>query len=384
MTSSAVLCMETSAPESARARSLIGENMTSLFRHGRRSLLALAAAACVAVSTIGTLGAGAAVRPATPGSGAAAVKAQTALPHTRPVAAASKMYATMYFSRSEITGADACTPDDAGIARLDTTVAPYLQSLKMSGTGSLVTSKTHKTVNNCTHNGDSLTASWAQATSLAQTYGWRFVSATATYPIDIAALPPMKQQAETCGSANTIDNHGLPGAHGLIAYPGAAGLPASVQAKYGARCFAWGREYDKSGTTITAMGATAPYWQFTRAFNGGACNDPAAACYTIPAQGSTRYAAPAEIIALVDALKPGQWLTLQSYILVTGKNPPYTSNGTRWNCNSSNPDLHWTNDVERYCYNDFQRVVQAIKARGITVADPLTVGMAFGRPATYP
>jgi hypothetical protein len=357
--------------------------MTCLFRHGRRLLL-LAAAACVAVGTMGTLGAGAAVQPASAGSGPTAVKPRTAPPHTRPAAAVSKMYATLYFSRSEITAADACAPDDTGIARLDTKVAPYLQSLRMAGTGSLVTGVTHKTKNNCTHNGDSLTASWAQATSLAQTYGWHFVSATATYPINITKLSPIQQQAETCGSANTIDNHGLPGAHGLIAYPGAAGLPTSVQAKYGVRCFAWGREYDKSGTTTTAMGTTAPYWQFTRAFNGGPCNDPAAACYTIPAQGSTQYATPAEIIALVDSLQPGQWLVLQSYILVTGKSPSYNRNGTRWNCTSPNPDMHWTNDVERYCYNDFRQVVHAIKARGITVTDPLTVGVAFGRPATYP
>jgi hypothetical protein len=358
--------------------------MTSSFRHGRWPWLVLAAAACVVVSTMGALGAGAAVRPASAGSGAADVKAQTVLPHSRPAAAASKMYATLFFSRSEITGADACTQDDAGIARLDTTVAPYLQSLGMAGTGSLVTGKTRLMKNNCTHNGDSLTASWNQATSLAQAYGWHFVSATASYPADITSLPPLKQQAETCGSANTIDNHGLPGAHGLIAYPGAQGSPTSVQAKYGVRCFAWGRVYDKSGTTTAAMGATAPYWQNTRAFNGGPCNAPTAACYTIAAQGSTRYATPAEIIALVDALQPGQWLTLQSYILVTGKNPTYAHNGTRWNCNSSDPDLHWTNDVERYCYNDFQQVVQAIKARGIIVTDPLSVGVAFGRPATYP
>lgn len=358
--------------------------MMSLFRHGRRSLLVVAAAACVTVSTLGTLGASAAVRPASAGSGAAMDKGRTPLPHTRPVAAANQMYATLYFSRSEVGGADACAPDDTGIADLETTVAPYLQSLGMAGTGSLVTNVTHKTANNCTHNGDSLTASWAEATSLAQTYGWHFVSATASYPINISRLTPLQQQAETCGSANTIDNHGLPGAHGLIAYPGSGGLPTTVQAKYGVKCFAWGREYNRSGTTTAAMGTTAPYWQFTRAFNGGPCNDPTAACYTMPAQGSPRYATPDEIIALVDALQPGQWLTLQSYILVTGKNPPYLDNGTRWNCNSSNPDRHWTNDVERYCYNDFQKVVQAIAARGITVTDPLTVGVAFGRPATYP
>lgn len=359
--------------------------MTSLFRHVRRPLLVLAAAACMAVSTMGTLGAGAAVRPASAGAGATAVRAPAAQPHTRPAAAARKTYATLLFSRSEITGADGCTPDNTGIARLNTTVAPYLQSLGMAGTGSLVTGRTYLRKNDCTHRGDSLTASWDQATSLAQTYGWRFVSATATYPSDISSLTPAQQRAETCGSGKTLDAHGLPGAHGLIAYPGLSGMPTSVQATDGARCFAWGRVYLKSGTTTAAMGKTAPFWQYTRVFNGGPCNDPTAACYTIPAKGSKRYATPADIIALVDALQPGQWLELQSYILVKGKTPPYVHNGTQWNCNSANPDLHWSNDVERYCYKDFQQVVQAIAARGgITVTDPLTVGVAFGRPATYP
>jgi hypothetical protein len=306
------------------------------------------------------------------------------LPHTRPAAPPKRAYATLFFSRSEITASDACEPDDHAIARLDTTVAPYLHSLRMAGTGSPVTHVTHKKKDNCTHYGDSLTASWTQATSLAQTYGWHFVSATATYPRNMNVLSPRRQQAETCGSANVIEAHGLPGAHGLIAYPGAQGLPYGVQATDGTRCFAWGREFDKSGTTTTAMGGTAPYWQFTRAFNGGPCNDPVAACYTIASHGSTRYATPSQIIALVVALQPGQWLTLQSYILVTGKNPPYRGNGTRWDCTSPNPDLHWANDVERYCYNDFQQVVRAIAKRHITVADPLTVGMAFGRPASYP
>lgn len=358
--------------------------MTYLFRHGRRPLIAAAAAICV-VSTMGALGAGAAVRPASAGQGAAT--AANAAPARGAGAAqpANQIYATLYFSRSEITAADACQQDDTGIARLDTTVAPYLQSLGMIGVGSLVTKKTMTSSSICTHGGDSLTASWDQATSLAQTYGWNFVSATATYPAHISSLTPAQQQAETCGSAQTIDQHGLPGAHGLIAYPGAGALPTSVQATYGAKCFAWGRQYNKSGTTTAAMGTTAPYWQYTRAFNGGPCNDPTAPCYNIVASGSSRYATPAQIIALVNALQPGQWLTLQSYILVKGKNPPYAHNGTQWNCNSSNPDLHWSNDVERYCYNDFQQVVQAIAARGdITVTDPLTVGVAFGRPATYP
>jgi hypothetical protein len=363
--------------------------MTSLFRHGRRPLFALAAAICVAVGTMGAMGAGAAVRPASAGPGAAraasAARPEGAARGTRAAQPADGIYATLFFSRSEITAADDCVEDDTGIARLDTTVAPYLQSLGMTGTGSLVTKKTQTDSNNCTHGGDSLNVSWDQATSLAQTYGWSFVSATATYPGDLSSLTPAQQQAQTCGSARTIDEHGLPGAHGLIMYPGAQGLPTAIQANYGAKCFAWGREYNKSGTTTAAMGTTAPYWQYTRAFNGGPCNDKSAPCYTITAKGSPRYATPDQIIALVNALQPGQWLTLQSYILVKGKNPPYVHNGTQWNCNSANPDLHWTNDVERYCYKDFQQVVQAIAARGdITVTDPLTVGVAFGRPSTYP
>ena len=52
---------------------------------------------------------------------------------------------------------------------------------------------------------------------------------------------------------------------------------------------------------------------------------------------------------------------------------------------SSEPGLHWTNDDERYCYSDWQQIVSAIAAMpSLTVTDPLTVGVAFGRPASYP
>ena len=359
--------------------------MTSLIRHGSRPLLALAAATCVAAGTIGALGAGAAVRPASAGSGAAGA---AGTPRARGVSAAPsarQRYVTLFFSRSEITAGNNCLPDDQGIARLDTTVAPFLASMRMSATGSLVTAKTSKTAYECTHNGDSLSVSWTQATALAQTFRWRFVSATATYPFNLSRLTPTKARAETCGSANTLDRHGLPGAHGLIAYPGAQAPPTGIQATDGARCFAWGRIYDRSGTTLASAGTTPPFWQNTRVFNGGPCNDPSARCYTISSDGSLRYEEPSSYIAMIDALQPGQWLSLQAYVLVTGKNPPYTHNGTRWNCTSANPDLHWTNDVERYCYNDWRQIVHAVKARGnIVVTDPLTVGEAFGRPSTYP
>ena len=82
--------------------------------------------------------------------------------------------------------------DDTNIARLDTTVAPYLQSLGMAGTGTLVDQADRRHDRHCTHYNDDLTASWADAASLAQNYGWSFVSHTATYPTlaQIESLTP--------------------------------------------------------------------------------------------------------------------------------------------------------------------------------------------------
>lgn len=289
-------------------------------------------------------------------------------------------FVTLLFSRTTLTAADGCIENNAGIARLDTMVAPYLRSLSLTGTGTLVTGKIKKTALTCTHKGDTLMGSWTSASSLAASYGWSFVSHTATYPHDVGSLSPDRAYAETCGSAATIDAHGLPGGHGLIAYPGAQPLPEKLQAKYGALCFAWGRRYGKGGLTPYTAAKTPPYWQNTTALKGGPCNPVEAPCYRIQAMGIGRYTRPTTIIAEIRSLRPGQWLTLQSYLLVKGTNPAYTQNDTRWDCSSSNPALHWTNDVERYCYSDFQRIMKALAATpGITVTDPATVGESFGR-----
>lgn len=297
---------------------------------------------------------------------------------TRPASAGP--FVTLLFARTQITAADGCARDDAGIARLDTTVAPYMHSLGLTGTGTLVTGKIKETALTCTHKDETLMGSWRSASRLANSYGWSFVSHTATYPSDIDSLPPKRAYAETCGSAAAIDAHGLPGGHGLIAYPGAHAPPEKVQARDGARCFAWGRQYGHAGLTSSTAAQTPPYWQNTAAFKGGPCDTVGAPCYTIPAVGSRRYTRPSSVIAEIRALRPGQWLTFQAYLLVKGTNPAYAHNDTRWDCSSPNPALHWTNDVERYCYSDFQRIARAIAATpGITVTDPLAVGEAFGR-----
>src|SRR5262249_53961544 len=71
---------------------------------------------------------------------------------------------------------------------------------------------------------------------------------TATYPSlqKIQNLTPAQAQAETCGSLATLKAHGLPGAAGMIAYPGSyTKNPAVVnlQTQYGQTCFDWGRQY---------------------------------------------------------------------------------------------------------------------------------------------
>jgi hypothetical protein len=319
-----------------------------------------------------------------PGTGRSAAMRAAIVPHTlgshvtNPAAAGP--FVTLLFSRTELTAADGCIENNAGIARLDATVAPYMRSLGLTGTGTLVTGKIKDAALRCTHKDDSLMGSWADAARLAASYGWSFVSHTATYPNNVGSLPPGQAYAETCGSAAAIDAHGLPGGHGLIAYPGAQPPPEKLQATYGARCFAWGRRYGHAGLTSYTAGQTPPYWQNTAAFKGGPCNAVGRPCYTINVPGSQRYKMPGSIITELQSLRPGQWLTLQSYLLVKGTNPAYSQNGTRWDCSSSNPALHWTNDVERYCYSDFQQITRALAATpSITVTDPLTVGESFGR-----
>src|SRR5215510_4780402 len=144
-------------------------------------------------------------------AGGPALGLRTGAASASNAATAPGPFVTLLFSRSEISAADNCVEDDTNIARLDTVIAPYLQSLGMAGTGTLVTKRTGDTTRHCTHYNDDLTASWADATNLAQNYGWSFVSHTATYPTlaKIESLTPQQAFAETCGSEQTIAAHGL-------------------------------------------------------------------------------------------------------------------------------------------------------------------------------
>ena len=294
-------------------------------------------------------------------------------------------YVTLLFSRTETGAADNCVPDNSGIAPLDTVVAPVPPLARNDrhrhpghrddpGDGSELyplRRLTHLVLGRCGQPGD----------------GLRLV-----VRVPHGNVPGPARQADA--DAVVRGNLRFRGrsrreratrrarAHRL---PGEQNPPLALQANYGANCFAWGQEYNKSGMTLAAAGATPPYWQETVAVNGGACHVQTAPCYTVAAgtNGHLRYDEPSTIIAKIQALQPGQWFTLQVYILVTGSNPGYSHNATRWDCTSPDPALHWTNDNERYCYSDWQQIVTAIAAMpDVTVTDPLTVGVAFGRPAS--
>jgi len=50
----------------------------------------------------------------------------------------------------------------------------------------------------------------------------------------------------------------------------------------------------------------------------------------------------------------------------------------QWRCRARHWQDHWTDDAERYCWNDYRRILDAIPSR-VRVTDPKTVARAWGR-----
>jgi hypothetical protein len=290
-------------------------------------------------------------------------------------------FVELIFSRSEVTAADACVPDNSSVARLDTTVAPYLSRLGLSATGSVETSPTQQSSDWCAHHRSSLAASWDQLTAL-NAAGWTFVDHSADYPYQApmwSGMTPRQMWNETCGSAQVIDAHQLKGASDMYLWPNNTGQPAyinhSALASFVEPCFGTSRVY-ASGISNDSDLNTAPYRQSVQGANGGSCKTSGLPCSSA---GPFIYRTPAQIIGAIQRLQPGQVLTLQVYVLVTGKNPAYTTNATRWDCTSANPDLHWTNDPERYCWTDLQQVLTYLVTSGLGITEPGEVNAAVGR-----
>jgi len=290
-------------------------------------------------------------------------------------------FVELLFSRTEETAADNCVRDDAGVALLDTTVAPFLQSLGFSATGTIETGPTQQSSLWCTHYQSTLATSWDLAQELASAYGWTFVSHSSTYPTTWPT-DPGQQWDQTCGSAQVIDAHGLPGADAMYAWPHSY-LNSTALTQFVEPCFGTSRVFRNVPTDVGTL-SSPPYYQYAWQLLGGCLSATTGAnrCGPVVIDGSTlTYQDPRAMINAIEALPPGRVVTLQAYLLVTGKSPPYTASKDQWDCTSSDPADHWSNDAERYCYSDFMEVMQALHDSGITITQPLAVDAAFGRTA---
>jgi hypothetical protein len=276
-------------------------------------------------------------------------------------------YLTLLFSRSAITAAEGCQAA-AGVARLDTVVAPEFARRGLAGTGSVQIGATSENDRGCIHGRRTLSASWSDLASLRDNFGWRFVSHSRTFATNLGSLGRAAQVAETCGTLDVLRAHGHTRADGLFAYPNNKWTP-DVQANIVSKCFAFGRQYG-AGPTGKGAATSFPYWQRTQGIGGGHCNDPSLACSKLDT--IIPYRSPERIAGQIRSLSAGEWLTLQSYVLVTGHQPGL------WDCTSADWRAHWTTDAERYCWNDYQRILDAIP-ESVKVTDPKTVAVAWGR-----
>lgn len=297
------------------------------------------------------------------------------LPQAAQAETGSGPYLTLLFSRSAVTASSNCVANDTGVARLDTVVAPALSSLGLHPTGSIETGVTKQDSLWCGHYKETQFASWSVAQRLASQYGWSFVSHTATYPYNEtmwSALSPQGIYDQTCGSASQITAHGLPGANGSMAWPnGYVYDPAKADVQ---ACFDFSRTFG-NGVTDQATATAPPYNEPARGLDGGACNDASLACYSYTfAHAPYRYRSPIAMSQLIASAQSTQWITLQTYLLVTG------SRAGLWDCTSPDWRQHWTYDTERYCWDDYLSIVSSIPA-GVTVTDPASVGAAWGRVA---
>ena len=340
---------------------------------------------------------------ATP-AGAARIPAGTAAVTPPPMV-------TITMSRSEISAADealgrpaaSCLRNDKNIEpmyALDATGAPTgllpwlaANAPKVHLTGSIQTRNTDNVSTKgywCAHYGESIAPSWSTLQSWAQPpYSMHFISHSADYPQQWTTVPSYWkgdlaswQDWETCGSRDDILSHGLTGAYGQFDWPNSITDP-TVLASDVLPCFYMNRSYQGISYINTLESVTAnSNIATTRQLLGGSCTevvDPTNPCRNEIPDATWTYTPPRQIITMIGALQPGQDLNLQAYVLVRNTNPTYQSNQDRWDCRNSNPAYHWSNDAERYCWVDFQRIVTAIQSNpNVVVTDPEGVAVAWG------
>ena len=289
-------------------------------------------------------------------------------PSPRVVKAASPGpgYITLLFGRTMYSVADNSCNELAGSVPLDQ-VAQDLSGRGLTATGVVVVDRTQTASRLCF--GGSLYPTWSDLDRLRDTYGWSFDSDGMSHN-DITTMTPAQQYEESCGSLAYLAEKGMTTADAFYAY-GDNLRTTAIQTSTVSQCFDYARVY--SGGVNSRATLTAPYFQKTNSFLGGACNDSSQSCYKLNVNGK-RYASPVAISSLLQ-VTADQWVVIQFYRMVSGASP---NTNPSWDCTSPNWQEHWTSQTETYCINDFDQAISTIPT-GAVVTSPATVAAAWGR-----
>jgi hypothetical protein len=283
--------------------------------------------------------------------------------------AAGPAYVTLSFGRAQWAPAEKCLPL-AGAVDLGQ-VADTLAARGLVGNAVVITSYTDETTRKC-KGGISRQASWADLEGLADR-GWS-VADGGTHNVAVDSMTYDEAYAEICGSIPTFTSHGLDPT-GMWAWAGGnKHYSATFQRQIVATCFGWGRLYGPKANT-TAIVAP-PYTQKTWSLTGGWCAQGSGLCFTTARQNGANhgYQVPSRFLTLLSA-KPDTWAVLQGYRFVTGA---HASGAQTWDCTSSDPNQHWTNRDELYCWVDYLKILDEIPS-GAVNASPAAVADAWGR-----
>jgi hypothetical protein len=279
--------------------------------------------------------------------------------------ASGPAYVSVLFGRAQYAVSNGCNP--INVPPDVKTLGDVAQSFKPKGwkaTPNVVVDYANS--GRCTGRKDY--ASWSQLASLHATpYDWQAISASVSYPYDLAAMSAGQVQAESCGSLPSFTAHGFNRAWGLFAYPGGQdkydknGSPGSGNAQTDIvhNCFAFGRVY---GGGVNARSRLHAPWIISALSPVGG---------TAEVHGGT-YTSPALITRILSTgIRPDVWVVVQFYRFRSG----YLAGDH--NCLGPT-NTHFTKFNEEYCWEDFETAMATVPA-GAVVTDPATVACAWGR-----
>jgi hypothetical protein len=282
-------------------------------------------------------------------------------------------YLTILMGRTQWVTTQNCQPLPNAVP-LDQ-VASAMSARGVAGTGVVIVNYTKDSGQLCS-GGTWTYPNWTQLASLRDQYGWSFVSGGFGYK-NMTTLTVAQQRTESCGTLPVFAAHGFTRAWGLYAYANNQ-FNQTIQSNVVSNCFAYGRTY-QPGLNVRAN-MKAPWFQTTRSWTGGACNDSSLPCYTVSVPGSTSHYLSPNSLASQMFVKPDEWRVVQMYRFVTGSS---TGGAMAWDCTGADWRTHWTSRHENYCLNDFLAALDQIPA-GVTTTDPATVAQAWYQDTVAP